>query len=162
MSQCDTATDQAQTDHCPTTLETVPQAITVSHALLELKTDTLAVDIGLLRDYNRHLAKRDRSTEHSLESTAPKMAVVLDQLSQAEIKTNKLERRTQKKGPGGPIYALQVYLNELKVPARTWLHEVVVPEGLAHYFSIEHAHPVPMCPSHHEAALQPVIVKLLY
>ncbi|KAJ1154163.1 hypothetical protein NDU88_006917 [Pleurodeles waltl] len=115
----------------------IMQAITSSRESLEHKIDTLALDLGLLREDQRRLAERVAMTEKTVSEIRPQMKLTVDRVAALEKQVGTLvacaedaenrPRRNNIRIVGLPETNEQQKLSEY---LKKWIQEEVAPEGL--------------------------------
>ncbi|KAJ1154003.1 hypothetical protein NDU88_006760 [Pleurodeles waltl] len=132
------------------TLQDVLQAIAASRTALEVKIDTLSIDLGLLRDDHCRLAEWVTATEREISVTTPALALVDGHLTSIEARLKTLENKAEDAENRARHNNIRVVGLPEKVEGtdmvcylEAWLSSVVVPEGLSPYFVLERAHGVP-------------------
>ena len=77
------------------TLADIMQAITASREALETKIDTLATDMGILRDDHRRLSERVTTVEREMTEVPSSLLSMKERLDGMEAKVNTLEIRAE-------------------------------------------------------------------
>ena len=150
-------------------LADIMQAIKASREALESKIDTLATDMGLLRDDHRKLTERVASTEKEITGMSPELKLLRSQMNEVENKVRVLEGRAE----DAENRSRRNNIRLIGVPENTekgnmihfleaWLREVVAPEGLSPHYALERAHRIPARSPVAGAPPRPIIAKLLH
>ena len=147
-------------------LTDIMQAINASREALESKIDTLATDMGLLRDDHRKLADRVTSAEKDITVIAPGLTLLSSQLREVESKVKVLENRAE----DAENRSRRNNIKLIGVPEKgdminfleTWLREKIAPEGLSPHYALERAHRIPARPPAAGAPPRPIIARLLH
>ena len=164
----DTGTAQSLRTEGPS-LADILQAITTSREVLETKIDTLATDMGLLRDNHRRLAERVTTNEREMSEVSPMLTSMRSRMEEMEGKVKSLEIRAEE----AENRSRRNNIRLIGVPEKTengnvvdfletWLREQIAPEGLSPHYALERAHRVPVRPPMAGAPPRPIIARLLH
>ena len=166
--QADSEMTQTEKNGGPS-LTDIMQAITASREALETKIDTLATDMGLLRDDHRRLAERVTTTEREITEVSPRLSSLGSRLEEMEGKVKSLEMRAEdveNRSRRNNVRLIGVpektEKDNMIVFLETWIREQIAPDGLSPHYALERAHRVPERPPMAGAPPRPIIAKLLH
>ena len=77
------------------TLTDILQVIIASREVLEIKIDTLAMDMGILRDHHRRLTERVTTVEGEIAEVPPPLVTMKERLYEVVARVNILETRAE-------------------------------------------------------------------
>ncbi|KAJ1089581.1 hypothetical protein NDU88_002732 [Pleurodeles waltl] len=140
-------------EHSSANLMTILQTITASQEALELRINTMVVDLGLLQDDHRQPVEQVTTMERTISTMNPKLTSLGDRLIGMESQVKVLELMAE----DAENTAKRNYIHILGLPEHnegtnmltyleTWLCTDVSAAGLSPFYALEQAHRVPAKP----------------